>query len=99
LCGLCGAFGVASHWTDGQGGGQAARRHRARVANAVLGLYGLTLRDWANRFTLQSRTGKTAIVDHLGAVWPTAERLSGRLCDPLDSEVIAALERLAVPTA
>jgi hypothetical protein len=93
MCGLCGAFGVASHWTDGAGGGLAARRHRARVANEILGSYGLVLQDWANRFTLRSRTGKTAVVDHLGAVWPTAERLSGRACDPLDPELIEALER------
>ena len=93
MCGLCGAFGVASHWSDGTAGGPAARRHRARVANEVLGFYGLVLQDWANRFTLRSRTGRTALVDNLGAVWPTAEQLTGRVCDPLDPALLDALER------
>jgi hypothetical protein len=33
-----------------------------------------------------------AVVDNFGALWPEAERLSGRPCDPLDPAVIAALE-------
>ena len=94
MCGLCGVFGVAGHWTDGLAGpgGLAVRRHRATVANRFLRPYGLVLQDWATRFTLRSATGKAAIVDHLGAVWPAAEQLRGRPCDPLDP---ALLDRLA----
>jgi hypothetical protein len=94
MCGLCGAFGVAGHWSDGLAGpgGMGLRRHRARVANEVLRLFGLTLHDWANRFTLRSRTGKIAIVDHYGAIWPAAEKLTVNGCDPLDLDVIRALE-------
>jgi hypothetical protein len=94
MCGLCGLFGVAGHWTDGLAGpgGAAARRHRATVANRILRPFGLSLHDWATRFTLRTRTGKVAVIDHLGAVWPEAERLSGAPCDPLDLDLIARLE-------
>ena len=100
MCALCGAFGVAEHWMDGAGGAagrataSAERRARAAAANRVLGLYGLKLAEWGWRFSLTSRTGKMAVVDHFGVLWPEAERLAGRACDPLDPEVIAAVERL-----
>jgi hypothetical protein len=50
MCGLCGAFGGAEHWTDGAGATGASRRadrqHRTRVANEVLGLFCLERNDW-----------------------------------------------------
>lgn len=93
MCGLCGAFGVSDHWAASPGEASAAERHRrAAAASRVLGLYGLKLSPWGNRFTLASRTGRSAVVDHFGALWPEAERLSGRACDPLDPAVIEALE-------
>jgi hypothetical protein len=95
MCGLCGIFGGTPHWTDpaGDGGLTGARQRQAAMANAVLGRYGLTLKPWMGRFTLASRTGKSAVVDNLGALWPAAERLAGRACDPLDPDLLAALER------
>jgi hypothetical protein len=101
MCALCGAFGVVEHWSDaagaqGAGGTPAAERGaRAEAANRVLGLYGLRLAEWGGRFTLTSRTGRTAIVENFGALWPEAERLAGRPCDPLNPAVIAALDRSA----
>ena len=96
MCGLCGVLGVETHWTDDPSASSESRRadreHRARVANSILSVYGLRLRTWGGRFTLEGRTGKSAIVDHLGAVWPAAERLAGRRCDPLDPDVIGRLE-------
>ncbi len=56
---------------------QAERRARAVAANRVLGLYGLRLAAWADRYTLSGRTGRSAVVDHLGTLWPAAERLTG----------------------
>jgi len=99
MCGLCGAFGVADHWTGGgalMAGGRtpaAERQARARAANRILKPYGLALDEWAGRYTLKARNGKTAIVDHLGAIWPEAERLSGRTFDPLDPATIEVIER------
>lgn len=98
MCAFCGAFGGAGHWSDGLSGAAAAtptaeRIRRSAAANALLAPFGLTLREWAGRYTLRSRTGKMAVVDHFGALWSEAERLSGRRCDPLDPDVIAAMER------
>lgn len=97
MCGLCGAFAGSDHWTAGTGsaGGTptAERRARAAAANEVLQFYGLRLDEWAGRFTLRSRTGGMAVVEHFGALWPAAEKLAGRPCDPLDPAVIARIER------
>jgi len=104
MCGLCGVLGGADHWTEGAAAAPQptaagmtaaqARRLRARVASRVLAHYGLKLEDWtAGAFVLRGRTGQTAMVAHLGALWPAAERLAGRPCDPLDPELIRHLGR------
>ncbi len=94
MCSLCGVMAGADHWSDASGpaSGQA-RQLRTRVANVVLGYYGLDLDDWAGSLVLRNRTGRSAIVPHLGALWPAAEDLASRPCDPLDPDLIAALER------
>jgi len=95
MCGLCGSF-AASHWSDGVATSGATptadRVRRAGVANEALGFYGLTLRQWAGRYTLTSRTGRSEVVDGFGALWPAAERLSGRACDPLDEALLSRIE-------
>ena len=99
MCALCGAFGSAEHWTDRPAGKlvastPTAERHRnAAAANRLLALYGLELSEWGGRYTLRSRTGAVAVVDHFGMLWAEAERLIGRPCDPLDPAVIAAVEQ------
>jgi hypothetical protein len=95
MCGLCGVFGVAEHWSDGSTGSRADRQHRVAVGNRFVALFGLQLAEWSGRFTLTSQTGGSAVVDHFGSLWPEAERLSGRRCDPLDPEVISAAENRA----
>jgi hypothetical protein len=101
MCALCGAFGGTEHWSNESGAAGRAkppaadRSARAAMANRVLGLYGLHLSEWGGRFTLASRTGGMVIVDHFGALWSEAERLGGRPCDPLDRDVIEAVERIA----
>lgn len=94
MCGLCRVLAGADHWTDASGPPSAQARHvRTRVAGAVLDHYGLRLDDWAGSLVLRDRTGRSAIVPHLGALWPAAEDLAGRACDPLDPELLAALDR------
>jgi hypothetical protein len=67
---------------------------RNRVANELLAYYGLSLKEAAGGpALLQNRTGQTALVLHLGALWPAAERLAKRPLDPLDPDFIAALTR------
>ena len=98
MCGLCGALAGADHWADAavtDGGTRSQRRQlRTRVANEVLAYYGLSLKEaLSGSSLLQSRTGQTALVPHLGALWPAAERLAKRPLDPLDPDLIAALTR------
>lgn len=102
MCALCGAFGIVEHWTDRPDTAvdttsAAERQQRAQAANRLLGLYGLHLTSWGGRYTLTSRTGKTAVVDSFGAIWAAAEKLSGQVCDPLDPATIAAAEERAAP--
>jgi hypothetical protein len=105
MCGLCGVFEGEAHWTDAGGperppGGappgrprRQERLYRVALANRVLEHYGLTLTDWAGTsYVLGSRTGRSEIVPHLAALWPVAERMAGRRCDPLDPALITALE-------
>ena len=98
MCGLCGALAGADHWGDAAvtaGGTRSQRRQlRNRVANEVLAYYGLSLKEaLSGSSLLQNRTGQTALVPHLGALWPAAERLAKRPLDPLDPDLIAALTR------
>ncbi len=98
MCGLCGVFNAADHWTNGPDTARvtlpaADRQMRALAANDILSLYGLKLETWAGRFTLRNRTGKMAVVNNLGELWIEAERLMGRPCDPLDPAVLAKLEQ------
>jgi len=95
MCGLCGMFGVAEHWTDGAGGSRAEGQHRVAVGNHLLAMFGLRLAEWSGRYTLTGPTGGSAVVDNFGSLWPAAERLVGRQCDPLDPGVIAAAEKQA----
>lgn len=105
MCGLCGVLGGDDHWTSAvarpgvyaRGVGTVDRRreraHRVRTANLILRHYGLALSDWQGAsYLLSSSTGKTEIVDSLAHLWPAAERLAGRPCDPLAADLVAALE-------
>lgn len=105
MCSLCGALGARDHWTDPaarpgvfvRAADPAARRReraaRVRLANRALRPFRLTLADWqGTAFLLSTPTGRTEIVDDLGHLWPSAERLLGRPCDPLDPGLLAALE-------
>jgi hypothetical protein len=105
MCALCGVLGGAGHWTDAvQRPGvftrnvdgvqrRRERAHRIACASDILRFYGLTLSDWqASSYVLSTATGKTEIVDSLAHLWPTAEKLLGRPCDPLDPDLIVRLE-------
>ena len=43
---------------------------------------------------LKSFTGRSALVENVGELWPEAERLAGRPLDPLDPGLLAAMEPL-----
>ena len=70
------------------------RQERVRLVNRVLGPFGLVLAEWAaSSYVLRTRTGRSEMVPDLGALWPAAERLLGRPCDPLDPDFLARLAR------
>lgn len=105
MCALCGIMGGNEHWADAVARPgvftrnvepltrRRERANRVRVANRILERFGMTLSDWQGAsFLLSTRTGKTEIVEDLGHLWPAAERLCGRECDPLDPMLIASLE-------
>ena len=105
MCSLCGVMGGNEHWTDAAARPGVftrnverldRRRERARrvsAANRVLSVFGMSLSDWqGSAFVLATRTGKSEMIEDLGHLWPAAERLSGRPCDPLDVALIARME-------
>jgi hypothetical protein len=97
MCGLCGAFANADHWSDfpSDNGEMRAqlRQVKTRLANRLLAHYSLKLTDTGGSLLLRSATGQAALVPHLGALWPAADRLARKPCDPLDAELIAALNK------
>ncbi len=103
MCGLCGVFQGSEHWTDASAGPEALRRtrrqarlHRVAATNRVLGYFRLKLSDWRGcAYVLSGPTGQSQVIDNVAAVWPAAARMQRRAVDPLDDELIAALERAA----
>ena len=102
MCSLCGALGVEPHWTDGARAARrpaeararlAERRLRVLLANRVLRHYGLGLSDWdGHAYALGTATGSSRMVANIGLLWPAAEALLKRRCDPLDEALLAAIE-------
>jgi hypothetical protein len=105
MCSLCGILGANEHWADAEAregvytrnaDPMRRRRERAdrvRLANRVLALYGMRLSDWQGAsFLLSTFTGKSEIVEDLGHLWPAAEKLCSRLCDPLARELLEQLD-------
>jgi len=102
VCTLCGVLGGSEHWTDAvarpgvftrTADPLERRRERARrviFANRILASYGMQLSDWqGTAFILSTATGKSEMVETLTHLWSVAERLSGRVCDPLDPALLA----------
>ncbi|HSA80420.1 MAG TPA: hypothetical protein VLE23_06330 [Geminicoccaceae bacterium] len=70
------------------------RARRIALANRVLRHYALKLADFEGQsYVLRGATGRQELVPHLVGMWAAAEQLAGRACDPLDPDLIRALER------
>ena len=106
MCSLCGVLGGDPHWTDAAAQGEAFESRAARptrrqeralriaLANRILRHYRLRLGDFEGQsYVLRAATGRQAVVPDLVGMWAAAEKLAGRACDPLDPELIGALER------
>ena len=106
MCSLCGVLGPAGHWSDRASNPRAfknddaaltprrERLHRVAILNRVLAPYGIKVSDWqGSAYLLTTRTGRTEVVDHLQAIWPVAEAMTKRACDPLDPALLGAVTR------
>ena len=101
MCGLCGLFGSADHWTAASASPQifgdartrrAERAERVRMANAVLASFALRLDDWqGSTFILTSATGRREMAETLPDVWKAASAMLGRPIDPLDPALLSRL--------
>ena len=101
MCGLCGLFGSADHWTVASASPQifgdartrrAERAERVRITNAVLGGFALRLDDWqGSTFILTSATGRREMAETLPDVWKAASAMLGRPIDPLDPALLSRL--------
>jgi hypothetical protein len=105
MCSLCGILGGNEHWADAVARPGVFTRNAERIdrrreralrlvaANRILSAYALSLSDWQGAsFVLANRTGKSEMVEDLGHLWPAAEKMIGRECDPLDPDIIARFE-------
>lgn len=107
MCSLCGILGGNEHWADAVArpgiytrnaeriDRRRERANRVSAANRVLACFGLSLSDWqGSSYVVASRTGKNEMIEDLGHLWPAAEKMTGRLCDPLDPLLIARMETM-----
>ncbi len=70
------------------------RVYRAAIINKVLRHYGLRVQEWSgSKYLVRDGKGRSELVQDLGSLWPAAQRLAGRLLDPLDPALHAALVR------
>jgi hypothetical protein len=85
-----------SHWTDRAADATdstTARRRQAAIVDLVLEPLGLRCSERDGRLVVTGPSGRSRVVDHLGALWPAAERLAGQPIDPLEPQMLERLER------
>ncbi|WP_061579756.1 hypothetical protein [Saccharococcus caldoxylosilyticus] len=109
MCVLCGESVLQMHWTDRKfdktnilSSAEAGehrrsrireRMHRIRLANRILGYYGLRLEDWnGNKYVLRDKKGRSEIIQDVGSLWPTVTKFIGHSLDPLDPALLKNLE-------
>jgi hypothetical protein len=104
VCVLCGESVLQVHWTDRKkyNNGNTSTRsvdhhqsrfrermHRIRLANRILGYYGLQIEDWyGSKYVLRDKKGRSELVQDLGSLWVTAAKLTSRPLDPLDPKFL-----------
>jgi hypothetical protein len=99
MCGLCGLLGGESHWSNSIKSSIPDRQERFQriaQANRILGFYRLKVEDFQGvSYILTSPTGRREIVSDIGQIWSIAEQMAGRALDPLDPDLLSALEGAA----
>ncbi len=106
MCLLCGDLVGEPHWTErivqggqicsfaGESNRRQARFRRTRMLNRVLRAHNLSVHEdlSSTNYILGNGKGWQEVVQHLGQIWPAADRLAGKRLDPLDARLLAALE-------
>jgi hypothetical protein len=106
MCILCGDLVGEPHWTErnlqsrptggfaGESDRRQARFRRTRVLNRILGVYQLSVYEdlSGTQYVLGNGKGAQEVVQHVGQLWPAADKLAGRRLDPLDAGLLAKLE-------
>ncbi len=90
MCGSCGFPQAKGHWTEA-GAATAhdrlrARYRRAQLLRRILPAFGVTANDPISMpgIIVSDMSGSHEIVADLAQLWAAAERLGGRVIDPLD---------------
>ena len=100
MCGMCGIWGNAWHWTiaaapvEGTSNGRPRMAMRAEQGGAlqrVASLQHVKVRDWSGTcWIVEGPSGNTEIVETLPQIWESVERVSGTRLDPLSDAFIDA---------
>lgn len=96
MCANCGFPAAPGHWTEA-GAATApdrlrARFRRAQVLQTILSGYGLTAHDDGviPGITVATKTGNQVMTADLAEFWAAAERIGGKVVDPLDPRFTCA---------
>ena len=98
MCVLCGDLIGEPHWTEHSGNGETGRRQarhlRTRALGRVLRQYNLTVHEdlSGTQYVVGNGKGAQEVVQHMGQLWPAADRMAGRRLDPLDTGLLDKLE-------
>lgn len=91
MCGACGFPTTKGHWTEA-GAATAhdrvrGRYRRAQVLQRILSPFGINAHDPIQTpgVVVSNMSGSHEIAADLSQVWAAAERLGGRVIDPLDA--------------
>lgn len=97
MCEVCAIFGAGEHWSDFARirderfpfdeilRYRAERKRRLEMINAIIGEQKLRCEDWdGEAVAIFDEAGRFDIAPTLSDIWGKAERLSGKMIDPLD---------------
>jgi hypothetical protein len=96
MCANCGFPAAPGHWTEAGAASATdrlrARFRRAQVLQTILSGYGLTAHDDGAipGITVATKTGNHVMVADLTEFWAAAERIGGKVIDPLDPRFACA---------
>lgn len=104
MCEVCAIFGAGEHWSDfGRARNQTfpfadikfyrtERARRLALIGRIVAPAGLGIEDWDGEVAaVHDAAGRSVLCPTLGDIWSAAERLSGRVIDPLSDDFLEGL--------